>query len=117
MTQLVVDKKALLDRTENDPEFLRSLIGIFLTDCPGMLANIVAAVAARDPVRLMAAAHSLRGSVSFFGAPGAVAAATILESMGRQKKLAGDNEALGVLRREIALVCSALEEISKEPAC
>jgi HPt (histidine-containing phosphotransfer) domain-containing protein len=116
VTQIVVDKKALLERTENDPAFLHSIVAVFLADCPGMLADIVAAVAARDPVRLMAAAHALKGSVSFFAAPGAVAAAAILESMGREKKLDGDQEALAVLRREIALVLSALQEISKEPA-
>ena len=115
MTQLVVDKKALLDRTENDPEFLRSLIGIFLTDCPGMLANIVAAVAARDPVRLMAAAHALKGTVSIFGAPAAVEAARILEFMGKEKKLEGVSIALSALERELALVSSALEEIAKAP--
>jgi HPt (histidine-containing phosphotransfer) domain-containing protein len=116
MTQLVVERKVLLESLENDAEFLKTVVGIFLADCPGMLAKIRAAVAARDPVQIMSASHALKGSVSFFGAQSAVEAAQILESMGRQDKLEGVNEALCVLDREMALVLFALEEIAKEPA-
>jgi hypothetical protein len=38
MTQLVVEKQALLESVENDGEFLKTLIGIFLADCPAKLA-------------------------------------------------------------------------------
>jgi HPt (histidine-containing phosphotransfer) domain-containing protein len=116
MTELVVERKALLESLDNDAEFLKTLIGIFLADCPGMMAEIRLAVAAREPTRVMSASHALKGSVSFFGAKSAVEAARILESMGKQEKLEGIDEALGVLEREIALVLSALEGIAKEAA-
>jgi HPt (histidine-containing phosphotransfer) domain-containing protein len=114
MTQPIVEKQALLETMGNDAEFLKKVIGIFLADCPGMLADIRVAVAARDPKQLMSASHALKGSVSFFGAPSAVEAARILEAMGRQEKLEGVNEAFRVLEREAALVLLALEEIAKE---
>jgi two-component system, sensor histidine kinase and response regulator len=116
MTQLAVDRKFLLESVENDAAFLKTVIGIFLTDCPGVLAKIRAAVAAHDPVQVMSASHALKGSVSFFGAKSAVEAARILESMGRQAKLEGVDEALSMLEREMVPVLFALEEIAKDPA-
>jgi HPt (histidine-containing phosphotransfer) domain-containing protein len=114
VTQLVVERKALLESVENDAEFLKAVIGIFLADCPGMLVEIRVAVAARDANRVMSASHALKGSVSFFGAQCAVDAARILESMGSQEELEGADEALCLLEREMALVVFALEEIAKE---
>jgi|HubBroStandDraft_6_1064221.scaffolds.fasta_scaffold34869_2 HPt (histidine-containing phosphotransfer) domain-containing protein len=116
MTQLVVDRKALLESMDNDAEFLKTVIGIFLADCPGMMAEIRLAVTARDPTRVMSASHALKGSVSFFVAKSAVEAARTLESMGKEEKLEGINEALCVLEREIALVLCTLEAIGKEAA-
>jgi two-component system sensor histidine kinase/response regulator len=114
MSQAVVDRKVLLASMENDVSFLRTIIGIFLEDCPEMLSKIRAGVVSSDPVQLMNAAHALRGAVSVFGAKEAVEAATILESMGRQEKLESAPQAVCVLEREIALVLSALANIANE---
>jgi HPt (histidine-containing phosphotransfer) domain-containing protein len=114
MTQLVVEKKALLESMENDGQFLKTLIGIFLAACPGKLAAIRAAVVAHDPREVMKASHSLKGSVSVFGAKSAVDAAQNLEDMGRHGKQEGLGEAFALLEREMALVSFALEEIAKE---
>jgi two-component system, sensor histidine kinase and response regulator len=114
MTSLVVEKKALLESLENDAEFLKTLIGIFLADCPGMLTAIRSGVAAQNPHDVMSASHALKGSVSVFGAKSAIEAAQILESMGKLEKLDGVNEALCVLEREMALVVFTLEAIAKE---
>jgi HPt (histidine-containing phosphotransfer) domain-containing protein len=116
VTQLVVEKKALLESLDNDAEFLKTVVGIFLADCPGMMSEIRVAVAARDAARVMSASHALKGSVSVFGVERAVEAARILESMGRKEELAGVNEALYGLEREMALVLFALEEIATEGA-
>jgi HPt (histidine-containing phosphotransfer) domain-containing protein len=114
MTQLVVDRKALLESMENDAEFLKTIIEIFLADCPGKMAAIRAGVAAINLREVMQASHSLKGSVSVFGAKSAVEAAQKLESMGREGKQEGLNEALAQLEREMAVVTFALEEIAKE---
>ena len=116
MTLHAVEKQALLESLDNDIEFLKTIVGIFLTDCPGMLAAIRVAVAVRDPVQIKNAAHELKGSISFFGAKYAVEAAQIMESLGRDENLANVDEALGVLEREMAVVVSSLEEIAKEVA-
>jgi two-component system, sensor histidine kinase and response regulator len=116
MTSLPVEKQALLESMGNDVEFLQKVIGIFLADCPEMLGTIRSGVAAGDPVKVMAASHDLKGSVSFFGANSAVEAARILECMGKEKKLEGLSEALCVLEREMSLVLSALEDIANGTA-
>jgi len=114
MTQLVVEKKALLESMENDGEFLKTLIGIFLADCPGKLAAIRAGVVAHDPGEVMKASHSLKGSVGVFAAKRAVDAAQNLEDMGREGKQEGLGEAFALLEQEMALVSLALEGIAKE---
>ena len=114
MTQPVVEKAALLESTENDAEFLKAVIQIFLNSCPGTLEEIRGGVAACDSTRVMSASHALRGSISFFGAKIAVEAVRALEFMGKQGNLEGANEALRVLEREIAVVMTALDEIAKE---
>ena len=116
MIQPVVEKKALLESVENDVDFLKTVIGVFITDCPRMLAEIRLAVAARNPTLVKSAAHALKGSVSFFGATSAVEASRILEFMGREENLDGVDEALGVLEREMALVLFALDEIAMDTA-
>jgi HPt (histidine-containing phosphotransfer) domain-containing protein len=114
MTPLVVEKKALLESMENDAELLKTVIGIFLADCPGMLGAIRAGVNSHDPHKVMNASHALKGSVSVFGAKSAVEAAQTLESLGKQENLDGVNEALCVLEQEIALVLFALERLANE---
>src|SRR6202051_3178752 len=61
MTRLVVDRKALLESMENDAEFLKTIIGIFLADCPGKLAATRAGVVAHNLREVMQASHSLKG--------------------------------------------------------
>jgi HPt (histidine-containing phosphotransfer) domain-containing protein len=114
MTRVVVEKTALLETLDHDPQLLREVIGIFLADCPGKLAELRAAITAGDPERIANSSHSLRGSVATFGVQKAVEVAQKLESMGRQRQLQGAAEAFSVLEREMALVTSALAEIAKE---
>jgi two-component system sensor histidine kinase/response regulator len=110
----VVEKTALLETLDNDPQLLREVIGIFLADCPGKLAELRVAVTAGNPDQIANSAHSLRGSVATLGAQKAVEVAQKLESMGRQGQLEGAAEAFSILEREMALVTSALAEIAKE---
>jgi two-component system sensor histidine kinase/response regulator len=109
-----IDKWTLLENMENDAGFLKTVIGVFLADYPVMMAEIHAGAAAGDPVRVMNAAHALRGSVSLFGAKNATAAAQVLELIGRKENLEGVNEAVSVLEAELALVSSALSEIATD---
>lgn len=114
MTDLVVERKALLECLDNDPQLLKEVIGIFMADCPEKLAELRAAVTARNSNQIASGSHALRGSVSVFGAKTAVEAAQKLESLGRQGKVEDVDEAFSALERAIALVTSALEQIAKD---
>lgn len=111
MTELVVERKALLEGLDNDTQLLNEVIGIFLADYPGKLAELRTAVATGNAEHIASSSHALRGSISTFGAKAAVEAAHRLESMGRRGEMGGVEEAFSVLEREVALVASVLEQI------
>ena len=82
-----------LDRLGGDEELLQEVARLFLDEYPSMLSAIEKAVLANDPIQVERSAHSLKGSVSNFGADGAYEAALQLERMGRVGNLAGAREA------------------------
>src|SRR5882762_4989073 len=84
-----LDEALALSRVGGDADLLREVIELFLDDYPQTLENIRSAVAAQDPTALEHQAHSLKGSVSTFGARRAFEAALALEKLGRSKDLNG----------------------------
>ncbi len=110
----VLDREALMDRVGGDVEFLQEIAGLFQEDCPKLMEEIRAAVSAGDAHGLERAAHTLKGSVSNFGAEAARAAALRLESMGRAGDLAPASEAYTALQNEIARFNAALCALSTE---
>jgi HPt (histidine-containing phosphotransfer) domain-containing protein len=113
MTELIVERRALIESFANELPLLKEVIGIFLADCPGRLKALQNAVTARDSTQITHGSHAVRGSVCIFGAKAAVEAAQKLESMARQGKVDGLDEAYSELERELALVSFALEELAK----
>ena len=97
-----------LDRVEGDVDLLKEMIDIFLEECPRMLADIERAITASNSHALHHAAHTLKGSVSNFGAPRATTASFALEKMGRQQELAQAAAAFTTLKNEMALLGPAL---------
>jgi HPt (histidine-containing phosphotransfer) domain-containing protein len=81
------DPVELDKRFGDDQSLLGDLVGVFLQAYPEWQAEIHAAVQADDPSRLCAAAHTLKGAVSHFGARGVYDAADRLEQMGREGQL------------------------------
>ena len=96
-----LDESVALNRVGGDFELLREVVELFLDDYPQALEKIRVAVASGDQTDLERHAHSLKGSVSTFGAKDAFEAAFTLEKQGRQGDLADAAENL--LRLEDAL--------------
>jgi CheY-like chemotaxis protein len=92
------DPAALQKQFGDDDELLVEVVGVFLEACPGWQADIRAAIQGSDATRLKAAAHTLKGAVSHFGAQPAYDSANVLEQMGRDGKL-----------QEAASACAALD--------
>ncbi len=99
-----LDEAALLILVDGDRGLARELAVIFLEDLGPRVAEITEAVTGRDPDRLRAGAHALRGSAATMMANNVSVAATALETMGRSGLLDGVQQALEELNRALALL-------------
>jgi HPt (histidine-containing phosphotransfer) domain-containing protein len=106
-----LDESLALSRVGGDVELLKEVVELFLDDYPSTFEKIKAAVAARNAKDLEHYAHSLKGSVSTFGAGRAFEAAFTLEKQGRSGDLSGApdgllqlEQALEALRPELVLL-------------
>ncbi len=112
----VLDCAALLEHMEGDPELLAEMVGLFLQDCPQLLAALREALARGDAGALRRAAHTLKGTVSNFAAPAATAAALRLERMGREGDLSQAAEGCAALETEIERLKPLLANLCQEVA-
>ncbi len=108
------DRAAILARLDGDVELLGELVELFLQDCPRLFALMREALAKSDAETFERAAHTLRGAVSTFGAPAAVAGARRLEEMARKGDLAQAAEAVQALEAEIERLKPLLMELRQE---
>ena len=96
-----LDESVALSRVGGDVELLREVVGLFLDDYPHSIELIRDAVGRGDQTSVERHAHSLKGSVSTFGAQEVFEAAFALEKQGRSGDLS--NAAAGLERLEQAL--------------
>src|SRR5205823_9536600 len=101
-------REALLQRVGGDEGLLAELVTVFRADSARLLEEIAAALERGDARAVERAAHSLKGSVRFFGAAAAADEALRLEKMGRAGDLAGGRESLARLSAECGRLLAAL---------
>ena len=106
----LLDRHLARERTGHDPELLRQLIGIFLSDYPQLCRELRSAHARGDASTFHRMAHTLKGNFSMFGANSAVEVAYGLEQLGQVARLEQAEELL--IRLEELL--GALEEELQE---
>jgi PAS domain S-box-containing protein len=106
-----LDESLALSRVGGDFDLLREVVELFLSDYPQSLEKIRAAVEARDPSELEHHAHSLKGSVSTFGAKEAFEAALELEKKGRSGDLSDAEDGLYKLEYALQAIRPQLEAI------
>jgi CheY-like chemotaxis protein len=87
VTAPTFDRTAALRRLDGDERLLADVINLFLDDCPARLKAIKAAVDARDPDAIRAAAHGLKGAAGNLSATSLFDAAEILERIGAESRL------------------------------
>jgi two-component system sensor histidine kinase/response regulator len=107
----VVDRAAVLDRVGGDEELLSEIIDIFLEECPSLVAAIRDAVRKQDARALERSAHSLKGSVSNFGAASATQAALDLELMGRRGEVQRAAATVELLELELLSLSAVLRQL------
>jgi PAS domain S-box-containing protein len=96
-----LDPADVLDRVDGDRELLAELVQIFTEESPRALTELHRAVSAADALGVAHAAHTLRGSVSSFGAQPTASVALVLETMGRAGTLEGAAVQLAALERDV----------------
>jgi PAS domain S-box-containing protein len=97
----VFDLQATLERFSGDEGLLGELVGLFKTDCPQLMRRIRKAAADRDVKALVHAAHTLKGAISNFVAPGGLEAAREVELRAREGDLDGAMGGIDRLEREV----------------
>ncbi len=104
----LIDAAAIMRRVEGDRELLWETVELFLEECPKRLSDLRAAAGEGNSKAFEFAAHALKGSAQNLSAHRATAAASSLEALGRSGNLAGAEEALAELEREIEALKPAL---------
>ena len=104
----IIDQAEALARVGGDWGLLKSLAEMFCDSYPAQLTELREAIGRGDGPTVCRLAHTLVGAVGIFGARPAVEAATRLETMGREGRLAGAEEAWERLDRAVAGLRPAL---------
>lgn len=98
---------------ERQARFLRALIPVFLAECPELLGSIRQAIAAGNAVALRHAAHTLKGSLGFFGGKRVIDLAQQLEALGKSGDLTGAAELRVVLEKSIEAMLPVLADYAR----
>ena len=105
--QDVVNWTEALKTAQGNRKVLKSMTEAALEEIPQLMTAIREALANGDHARLRFAAHTLKGSVRYFGADQVCEHAAKLEDMGRKGELADAEAILTDLESEIAQVTAA----------
>ncbi len=108
------NKEGLLSAFMDDWDFLKEVVGMFVSDYPAMITTIGEALDNKDAKTLHRAAHSLKGVLLNFQADASAKMAMKLEEMGRQGELEGADEVYQALVSEIASLEKILLDLIKE---
>jgi CheY-like chemotaxis protein len=106
----LLDWAHALQTVQGDVELLRSIVQAFVEECPRLQQRIGRAVGEGDAKGLQLAAHTIKGSLRYFGAQQAFAAALGLEQMGRAARLDGAAAAQATLDAELGRLTPLLQE-------
>jgi PAS domain S-box-containing protein len=109
-----LDESLALSRVGGDVDLLKEVVELFLDDYPSTFEKIKAAVASRNATALEHHAHSLKGSVSTFGANRAFEAAFSLEKQGRSGDLSSAPEGLVQLEQALEALRPELVQLQSK---
>jgi HPt (histidine-containing phosphotransfer) domain-containing protein len=110
------NRDELLDRVDNDDDFLRETVEMLTSDGPDLLEDVRSAAAAGDAAAVARAAHTLKGMVSNFCSSDTQAAALAVEEIGRNGDLAPLPAALNTLQARLHSLIAELNEFVTERA-
>jgi signal transduction histidine kinase/DNA-binding NarL/FixJ family response regulator len=109
-----IDEGDLMERVDNDREFLAELVELFEEDGPALLNELRDAVARQDSPAVARAAHTIKGTVGNFCAAAAMQMALEIEIMGKEDSLDHAAQSLAALEREVSQMKAALDKMLRE---
>jgi len=109
----VVDWTEALNTVRGDGHLLRELAEVFLEESPGLMKAIREAVEAEDAAALRRSAHTLKGSVYYFGLSRARELALALEKMAQDGNLEKAEETLVALEGEMERLAPVLQSYAR----
>jgi PAS domain S-box-containing protein len=110
-----LNEAEILYRVGDDRGLLREIVALFCESYPQQLAELREAIRRGDAPTVQRVAHALKGALSNFGAPAAVAAARQLEALGRAGDLAPAAQATAALEEAITRLKPALAALGRDP--
>ena len=108
--QDVVDWAKALETAQGNRKLLRSITAAALEEFPQLTAALRRAIANGDRARLQLAAHTLKGSVRYFGANQVWDYAAKLEDLGRKGQFADAGAIFAALEEELSRLTSVLSD-------
>ena len=97
----VLDWNVALNICSGDHALLRDMVEAFLDEHPRRIEEIRRAIDTQDFELLNRAAHTIKGSMRYFGAQGVFDRAFGMEQLGASKSLDGAEEVFGLLQQEL----------------
>ena len=104
----VVDWTEALKAVQGNPQLLRIVVEAALDELPRLLTALRQAADQGDATRLRLTAHTLKGSLRYFGKTGAFEHVCVLEKMGQEHNLAGVAERLAALEEAATRITASL---------
>jgi CheY-like chemotaxis protein len=108
--EAAIDWSEVLKTFRGDERLLRTIIETAIGEIPRLLEEIHRAAGAGDGHALRLAAHTLKGSVRYFGARHVLEPALRLEAMGQAGSLEGAGEVVAVLDQATGQLLATLAE-------
>ena len=105
-----LDWNTALETVGGDEEVLKEVVDAFLSECPQMVESIRSSISDADTKTLQRAAHTVKGSMRYFGAQAAYELAYELERSGERGVLDGTRQTLSNLERELSRLLPELEQ-------
>jgi HPt (histidine-containing phosphotransfer) domain-containing protein len=105
----VFDLAEALDTVGGDMDLLKEITGLLIEGLPDHIGQIREGIARGNAQTVLAASHTLKGSVGNFAAKRAFDAAYRLEIMGRENTLTEAQSALADLEHELNALVEALK--------
>jgi protein-histidine pros-kinase len=105
------DEKELLDRVDNDWDFLADTVQMLETDGRALMSEIRRAANAGDAAALGRAGHTIKGMISNFCSPATHASALEVETIGKCGEVAAAPAAVTILETRLEELIAGLNEL------